>query len=374
MKFDNLNSKNGVINVTIEDGIITEIEKTENKDSNLYIMPAMADMHVHLREPGQTHKEDITTGTAAALAGGFTDIACMPNTTPPIDNTRLIKSIIKKAEGSGVRVHPIASITKGMKGFEVCNYKQLKEAGAIAISEDGLTVETENIMGEAMFNAFGLGLPVIAHCEPEIDIIEREIGLARDTKSAIHIAHISRKKSVELVRIAKRKGIRITCETCPQYMLLTEQDFVTANQKMKPPLRTNSDRLAIVQGLCDGTIDCIATDHAPHTVSEKSSITTAPNGSIGLETALSAVITAIGFNYGFIEKLMVIRPRELLGLPIPEIKVGERAEFIILDPNEKWIVDPFKFKSKSRNSAFEGMNLIGKIKQVVSGEKVVTIE
>ncbi|MDR0984092.1 MAG: dihydroorotase [Ruminococcus sp.] len=367
MKFDNLKTKDGIINITVEDGVITEIEKTENKDASLYVMPAMADMHVHLREPGQTHKEDIHTGAAAALAGGFTDIACMPNTTPPIDNVRLIHSILKKAEATGVRIHPIASITKGMNGIEIGNYKKLRDAGAVAISEDGLTVKTEQIMADAMFKAFGLGLPIIAHCEPEINIIEREIKLARENKSAVHIAHISRKKSVELIRTAKRKGIQITCETCPHYMLLTENDFVNANQKMKPALRTEVDRMAILEGVHDGTIDCIATDHAPHTVSEKSSVATAPNGTIGLETALSAVITAIGFNYGVIEKLMVVRPREILGLPIPEIKVGKRAEFVILDPNEKWVVEPEKFRSKARNSAFEGMELTGKIKCVVAG-------
>ncbi|MDR0984734.1 MAG: dihydroorotase [Ruminococcus sp.] len=374
MKFDNLKTKDGNINITVENGIITEIEKAENESSTLYVIPAMADMHVHLREPGQTHKEDVHTGTAAALAGGFTDIACMPNTTPPIDNARTMHLIVKKAENTGVRVHPIVSVTKGMKGIEVCNYKRLKEAGAVAISEDGLTVGTKQIMAEAISNAYGLGLPIIAHCEPEIDIVEREIRLAREMKAAVHIAHVSRKKSVDLIRIAKRKGIKVTCETCPHYMLLTEKDFVDANQKMKPPLRTEVDRLAVIDALYDGTIDCIVTDHAPHTESEKSSVATAPNGSIGLETALSAVITAIGFDFDIIEKLMVVRPREILGLPVPEIKVGNRAEFVIFDPAEKWVVDPENFKSKSKNSAFNGMELTGKIKYVISGDMKINLK
>ena len=284
------------------------------------ILPGLFDMHVHLRDPGFTQKEDIITGAAAALAGGITGVACMPNTKPTIDTPETVQYILEKAAQTGVQVHPVGCITNGMKGTSLCDYPVLMKAGICAISDDGRPVENAEQMRLALEQARDLHLPVISHCEDlsiinggiinkgkiseqlqvegmdrasEDYITAREIILAASVNGAIHIAHVSTKGSVEIIRQAKKAGIAVTCETCPHYFLMTEEKVLSkdADYRMNPPLRTEEDRQAVLAGVLDGTIDCIVTDHAPHTPAEKSDFYHAPNGVIGMETTLAATLS-----------------------------------------------------------------------------------
>ncbi|GHU55205.1 dihydroorotase [Clostridia bacterium] len=350
-------------------------------------IPSLFDMHVHLRDPGFTYKEDIITGTAAALAGGFSGVACMPNTNPPIDNADTINYILDKAKNTGVEVYPVACITKGMKGEELTDFKALKQAGAIAVSDDGRPVENLKLMEMALISAYENNLPIISHCEDlaivnggvinkgfvsedlgvkgidrlsEDSVTAREIALAQKTNTKIHIAHVSTYGSVEIIRNAKRNGVKVTCETCPHYFMLTEQVLLKkdADYRMNPPLRTEKDVKAIIEGIIDGTIDCIVTDHAPHSPQEKSNFLTAPNGVIGLETSFAATLTAL-YHTGLVTinkivELMSTNPRKILNLPKTE-------KYITVDLDEEWVVDVNNFKSKSRNSCFKNTILKGQV-------------
>lgn len=366
---------------------------------NLVVMPSLFDMHVHFRDPGFTYKEDIVTGCQAALAGGFTGVACMPNTKPTTDNAETVTYIRNKSRGSGVEVYPVGCITEGLKGEKLCDYKMLKAAGVIAVSDDGRPVESADMLKDGMIAAENEGLLVISHCEDlkiigkgiinkgeishrlgvegmdrssEDSITEREINIAESTGNRIHIAHVSTAGSVDIIRKAKKRGVRVTCETCPHYFLMTDEKLLSrdADYRMNPPLREESDRLAIIEGICDGTIDCIVTDHAPHSPEEKSDFLKAPNGVVGLETSFAATLTGL-YHTGKVSlekivEIMSVRPREILGLPVKEVKEGCKADFIIADPEREWVVDPLKFKSKGRNSAFKGMTLKGKVLATVS--------
>ena len=403
-----------VCDIFISDGIIRKIGESifcdcdkEIDCSGLTAMPALFDMHVHFRDPGLTYKEDIVTGCNAALAGGFTGVACMPNTKPVVDSAQTVDYIINKSKNSGVNVYPVGCITAGLKGEELCDYKMLKAAGAVAVSDDGRQVESQTMLRNGMIAAEDAGLLTISHCEDlkiigkgiinkgkiseslgvegmdrssEDSITAREIMTAASTGCRIHIAHVSTKGSVDIIRNAKKQGIKVTCETCPHYVMLTDEKLLSrdADYRMNPPLREEEDRLAVIEGICDGTIDCIVTDHAPHSPEEKSDFLKAPNGIVGLETSLAATLTGL-YHTGKInlEKLiglMSVKPRKILGLPIETITVGAKANIVLADLDKEWTVDPEKFKSKGRNTAFKGMTLKGKPVGTISNGEIKYFE
>lgn len=400
--------------ILISDGIIKDIGDNLSANgcevidfSGLTAMPALFDMHVHFRDPGLTYKEDILTGAAAALAGGFSGVACMPNTKPTADSPETISYIINKAANTGVKVYPVGCITVGLKGEELCDYEALKAAGAIAVSDDGRPVENPGMLKHGMMSAMEAGLPVISHCEDlkiigkgiinkgriserlgvegmdrksEDSITEREILTAEKTGTRIHIAHVSTAGSVDIIRKAKARGVNVTCETCPHYFMMTDEKLLSrdADYRMNPPLREETDRKAIEEAVCDGTIDCIVTDHAPHSKEEKSDFLKAPNGIVGLETSLAAVLTGL-YHTGKIslEKvidIMAVKPREILGLPQEKIQKGARANIVLADLEKEWTVDPEKFKSKGRNTAFKGMKLRGRTVGTITDGKLRYME
>ncbi len=403
-----------ICDIFIADGVIQEINENiicvsdrEIDCTGLIAMPSLFDMHVHFRDPGFTYKEDILTGCQAAAAGGFTGVACMPNTKPETDSAETVQYIITKAKGTGVKVYPVACITKGLAGKELCDYKELKTAGAIAVSDDGRPVESQTMLRNGMIAAEEAGMLTISHCEDlkiigkgiinkgkvsealgvegmdrlsEDSITAREILTAETTGCRIHIAHVSTKGSVEIIRKAKEQGIKVTCETCPHYFTMTDEKLMSrdADYRMNPPLREEEDRLAIIEGIKDGTIDCIVTDHAPHSKEEKADFLKSPNGIVGLETSFAATVSKLyheeNVSLQKITELMSIRPRKILGLPIEKIGKGHRANIVIADLNKEWTVDPEKFKSKGRNTAFKGMVLKGKSVGTVSEGELIYFE
>ena len=394
----------------IQDGVIAKLGKDLNESAHFVIdgsrltaLPGLFDMHVHLRDPGQTHKEDIFTGSAAALAGGITGVACMPNTSPAIDSVDTVRYICEKAAYTGVEIHPVGCITKGLKGEEMCDYAALKDAGICAISDDGRPVECAETMRQALIQGDALGLPVISHCEDlsiinggivnrgvasetlgvrgmdrasEDYITAREIILAASANVPIHIAHVSTYGSVEIIRHAKAQGVKVTCETCPHYFLMTEEAVLCgdADYRMNPPLRTERDRQAIIEGLKNGSIDMIATDHAPHSAEEKAKpLTQAPSGIIGLETALGLAVTNL-VRPGHLSLLelmekMSLNPAKLYHLDSGSVEEGKAADLVLFDPEEEWTVG--EFASKSSNSPFTGSRLYGKVKYTICGGKIV---
>ncbi len=364
------------------------------------VIPGLIDMHVHLREPGFEYKETIETGTAAAKAGGFTSVCCMPNTNPVNDDPSVTKFILTQAQRASTRVFPIGAITRGSKGEELADLAGLQAAGCVAVSDDGRPVMNSAVMRRAMDLAAGLDLLVISHCEDssladhgvlnegavskalglrgipdaaEDIMVARDIALAELTGCRLHIAHVSTAGSVRLVREAKVRGVKITAETCPHYFTLTDEavrDYGTL-AKMNPPLRTAHDVTAVKQGLRDGTIDVIATDHAPHSDEEKKKpLDAAPFGIIGLETAF-------GLTYKMVEegilslseavRKLSCNPASVLKLSKGTLSVGADADITILDPREEWVVDISQSKSKARNSPFHGWKLKGRIVQAIVG-------
>ena len=389
-----------ITDVLISDGKISRTGNNISADADkvidgtgLVLMPSLFDMHVHFRDPGLTYKEDILTGCAAALAGGVTGVLAMPNTKPPCDNPETIRYIIDKAEGTGVEVYPVGCITGGMSGNGLCDYEALKAAGCICISDDGRPVENAEMMRKALELSNENGLLVASHCE-DLNIINggimnkgetsgklgvkgmdrasedyitaREMILASSVNARIHICHVSTEGSAAMIRFAKSRGVRVTCETAPHYFMLTDKllEKRDADYRMNPPLRTPEDVRAIIEAVKDGTIDCIITDHAPHAAEEKADFEKAPNGVVGLETSLAATLTAL-YHTGEISlnrvvELMCANPRKLLGLEVPAIKEGSTADLVIADINKKWTVIPEKLHSKSHNTVFKGMELTGK--------------
>ncbi|MBR1823495.1 MAG: dihydroorotase [Ruminococcus sp.] len=400
-----------VTDVLVRDGKIAEVAEniTESADktidgSGLVLMPSLFDMHVHFRDPGLEYKEDIHTGCAAALAGGVTGVLAMPNTKPPCDTPETIRYIIEKAEGTGVEVYPVGCITKGMDGGFLCDYKALKKAGCICISDDGKPVPNAEMMRKALELSKENGLLVASHCE-DLNIINggimnkgetseklgvkgmdrasedyitaREMILASSVDARIHICHVSTKGCAAMIRFAKSQGVKVTCETAPHYFMLTDKllEKRDADYRMNPPLRTPEDVEAIKEAIKDGTIDCIITDHAPHAEYEKADFEKAPNGVVGLETSFAATLTAL-YHTGEISlnkvvQLMSENPRRLLGLDIPTISKGSTADLIIADIDRKWTVDPSKLHSKSHNTVFKGMELTGKVLTTISKGNVV---
>ncbi|MCQ2468676.1 MAG: dihydroorotase [Ruminococcus sp.] len=389
-----------VSDIFVKDGIIAEIGESLSVQADktidgtgLVLMPSLFDMHVHFRDPGLEYKEDVLTGCSAALAGGVTGVLAMPNTVPPCDNPETIRYIIDKAKDTGVDVYPVGCITGGMKGDGLCDYDALKKAGVICISDDGRPVENAEMMRKALELSNENGLLVASHCE-DLNIIDggkmnkgeiseklgvkgmdrasedyitaREMILAHSVNARIHICHVSTEGSTAMIRFAKSRGVKVTCETAPHYFMLTDKllEKRDADYRMNPPLRTDADIKAIIEGIKDGTIDCIITDHAPHSAEEKADFIKAPNGVVGLETSFAATLTALyhtgEISLNKVAELMCINPRKILGLDIPSIKVGSTADLMIADISRKWTVEPEKLHSKSHNSVFKGMELTGK--------------
>lgn len=405
------NSSQEPQDILINDGIIAAVGKDLPSDAEkvidgagLFASPGFIDMHVHLRDPGQTHKEDIFTGCEAAAAGGVTTVAAMPNTAPSVDTAEAVEYIVKKAADAKARVIPVAAITKGLAGKELTDMQALVKAGAGAFSDDGVPVATSALMLEAMKKAKALGVPVLAHCEDsslaaggkmnEGEISRslgvkgipgaaedagtaRELALAFSSGTRVHICHVSTAESVELIRAAKAMGADVTAETCPHYFTLTEEELKKrdADYRMNPPLRKERDKNAIIAGIIDGTIDVIATDHAPHSKEEKADFVSAPNGSVGLETSFAASLTALvktgKITLPKLVSMISAVPAKLLGLDCGEIAVGKPADIAVFDIGEKWVVNPARLHGKSANTPFKGMELTGKVKYTVCRGRVV---
>ena len=400
---------NGVCDILIEDGKIAAVGNDLTAErvidaAGLTAVPGLVDMHVHLRDPGQTAKEDILTGCRAAAAGGVTSLLAMPNTNPTTDSPETVRCILDKAKNADARVYVAASVTKGLKSEEPTDLDALKAAGAVGLSDDGRPVVNTAYLRNAMNRAPKLGMTVVAHCEDlfladggkinegEISAqlgvkgipaaaedcgTAREIALAAADNVPIHICHVSTATSVELIRDAKRRGVQVTAETAPHYFSLTEKELLRrdADYRMNPPLRTERDVQAITEGLLDGTLDAVATDHAPHTVEEKSDFVKAPNGSIGMETSFGVsytylVKTGLMTLSQLVEK-MSLNPAKILGIPAGTLAVGANADIALIDTNEEWTVDVEKLHGKSKNTPFKGMTLTGKVKMTILGGKAV---
>lgn len=398
--------------ILIEDGVIKKIGGLNEEDlktskvfdfENKYCVPGMLDMHVHLREPGREDEETVETGCNAAAVGGFTAVACMPNTTPDIDSAEVVRFIKEKAKNHLVEVYPVAAASLGRKGEALAPMYELFEAGAVAFSDDGVAIKTAHVLRHAMEYSKMFDAPIIEHCEddsladgamnesttstllglPAIPtvaedlIVFRDIMMAEYTGARVHIAHISSKNAVDLVRQAKKKGIKVTAEVAPHHFTLSDEMVKTfdTNYKMNPPLRSSEDVNAMIEGLIDGTIDCIASDHAPHSVEEKEmEFIYAPNGILGLETilgiSLSELVHKKRLSLSQLVEKLSINPRKVLNMPVPLIKEGEIAELTIFDPDLIWTVDVSKFKSKSKNSPFDKRLLTGKSLAVISKNKM----
>ena len=398
-----------ISDIYIEDGKISAIGAFDTADevidgSGLIAAPGLVDMHVHLRDPGQTHKEDILTGCNAAAAGGVTSLLAMPNTNPTIDNAETVKYILDKAQGASAKVYVAASITKGLKSEEATDLDEMKSAGAVALSDDGRPVENTQMLINAMRRAPELGMKIVAHCEnlpianggimnegevsrqlgvkgipdsAEDCGTQREIAYADAFGVPVHICHVSTKNSVRMIREAKARGVKVTAETAPHYFSLTDQELLKrdADYRMNPPLRRREDVLEIIKGLQDGTLDAIATDHAPHAPEEKADFEKAPNGSIGMETSLSVGITYL-VKTGLltvnqlIEK-MSANPAKILGLNAGTLKSGAPADIVLFDPDEAYVVNVEKLHGKSKNTPFKGLKLCGRVKYTLLDGKVV---
>lgn len=397
-------AENGKIALT-ERGINTPADQVIDA-SGLMVCPGLVDMHVHLRDPGLTYKEDIFTGASAAARGGVTSLACMANTDPVVDSPEQVEYIRgKAAHACGVRIHPIAAVSRGLMGEELTDADALKHAGAVALSDDGCNVDNANLMRDALIRARRVGLPILSHCEDttmvagralnegsvsrqlwlegrpaiaEEIMVMRDAMLAEETGSHVHICHVSTARSVDIIRRMKRKGAPVTCETCPQYFTLMEDEILKqgAMARVNPPLRTQKDVDGIIAGLKDGTIDAIATDHAPHSAEEKShSLTRAPSGMVGLETSLALSLTYL-YHTKKMELPALIRrmstsPADILHLNKGHMSLGADADITIFDPEEEWVIDPSQFASKGRNTPFAGWKVKGKVKYTIVGGRII---
>ena len=368
-----------VRDIYIKDGVLAEKSVGRVIDATgLWVFPGFIDLHTHLREPGSEYKEDIRSGSKAALAGGFTAVVAMPNTAPVVDNYNIVDYISKRAESIGlIDVYIAGAVTKGMEGTRLSKIIKEPLGGCTYLrcfSEDGLTVSDKNIMRDAFLLCKEKNLPMFSHCEninaiypdAESDIIARDIELAKDTGARLHICHVSTAKSVKLINRTK-KNLNITAEACPHHFILSEDshDYTDANYKMNPPLAAKNDVAAVIEGLKNGVIDCIATDHAPHAPHEKKiPYNDAPNGIVGLETAIPLSFTYL-VKTGVLSPLEFARklaanPAKIIGLK-KGLDIGDRADITIIDPNKKFCIAPERFRSKSRNTPFGGFTCYGKI-------------
>ena len=399
----------GALDILVEDGKILQTAGNIEADAERVIdaggcivAPGFVDVHVHFRDPGQTWKEDIYTGAAAAAAGGYTSVVMMANTIPAVDTPENIKAMLAKGRETDIKVYACANVTVGMKGEKLVDMRAMKDAGAAGFTDDGKPLMDAELVEQAMKQTAELGLPISFHEEDpryiitpgynkgaasehygiggadrmaEIAMIERDIALALKTGAEIDIQHISTKEGVELVRQARLRAANIHAEATPHHFALTEEAAIRYGTmaKMNPPLRTEEDRMAIIQGLADGTIEMIATDHAPHSAEEKAKgLTEAPSGIIGLETAL-ALANMVLIDGGYLTEEQLIErlslsPARLYGLDAGVIKEGTDADIVIYDPNEKWV--PEKYASRSSNTPFTGMELKGKVKYTICRGRV----
>ena len=397
--------------ILIENGKIIKIAKNLPTDgqqvidaTHLYVFPGLIDMHVHLREPGYEHKEDIESGCKASIKGGFTQICCMPNTDPVCDNKVVVSYIKNRAKEVGLcKVHPIGAITKGEKGESLAEVGEMKKAGAVAISDDGVSVKNARLMRLAMEYASGFEMKCLCHCEDKdlVDggvvneglsstiaglkgipraaediIIARELALAESLNVPVHICHVSTYSGVRLIRDAKKAGVKVTAETCPHYFAVTDDIIRTfdTNTKVNPPIREEIDKQAVLQGLKDGTLDCIVTDHAPHHVNDKNvEYNLASFGISGIETSFGFAITYL-YKTGVLTlnelaNKMSLAPAQILNLEGGKIEEGAVADIMIANLDEEWTVDPANFVSKGKNSPFKGYKLNGVVKYtLVDGE------
>ncbi len=405
-----IDPENGVDNkgdIYIKDGVFAPTELADDTaqiidGEGLTAVPGLVDLHVHLRDPGQTQKEDIITGCKAAAAGGVTSLLAMPNTVPATDSAETVEYILNKAKEADAHVYVVGAITKDLESKEATDIDELYKAGISALSDDGKPVADTVMMVNAMKKAAQLGIPVTAHCEDpylaggkvnegeisaELGIngmpraaedagTAREIALAAAYDVPIHICHVSTYTSADMIRDAKRRGVKVTAETAPHYLMLTEKELLKrdADYRMNPPLRTERDRLAMIDALRDGTIDAIATDHAPHTPEEKSDFESAPNGSIGMETSFAAAYTVLVSGKVMTEaqliKKMSCVPARILGIQAGNMTMGRPAD-LMLYRAEKWTVDPEKLHGRSKNTPFKGLTLDAKVKLTVCGGRIV---
>lgn len=403
----------GVMDVLLADGVVKAVDAHLDVDADrvidaggFFVMPGLIDLHVHLREPGFEHKETIATGTRAAARGGFTCVCPMPNTKPATDSPERIQWVIKKAEEvSPIHVLPIGAVTEGQAGETLTDIAGMAKAGAVGISEDGKSVMNAALYREGMKQAAEAGILVMAHCEdknlvgkgafnagskaekygvPGISnavedvIVARDILLAKETGARLHLCHCSTRDSVSMIRAAKAEGVKVTAEVCPHHFAMTEDDITSgdSNFKMNPPLRTKEDAEALRQGLKDGTIDVISTDHAPHAALEKEKpIAEAPFGIVGSETAVALTITILvegGYltPYQMAER-MSYRPAQILGIDRGSLAPGRPGDVTVIDPNAEYVIDPEAFLSMGRNTPFAGRKVRGKVMYtIVDGEIV----
>jgi dihydroorotase len=401
-----------ILDVLVADGVIREVGKqlaapagSQTIDAaGCYVTPGLIDMHVHLREPGQEYKEDIASGTRAAVAGGFTSICCMPNTKPVVDNAAVVDYILNRARTAGsCNVFPVGTITQGMGGERLAEMGELKETGCVAVSDDGRPVQNAELMRRALEYAHGMGILVISHAE-ELDLVgegtmnegftstelglkgiprvseeiatAREILLAEYVGAPVHIAHVSTAGAVRIIRAAKARGVKVTCETAPHYFTLTDDAVrgYNTNAKMNPPLREATDVAAVKAGLRDGTIDCIATDHAPHHLDDKDvEFNAAMNGVIGLETSLPLSLRLVAEGVLTLPELverMAVNPSRILGLGRGTLKSGAIADISVIDPELQWTVTAESLQSKSKNSPFLGQQMQGGARCTVVGGEI----
>ncbi len=405
-----LNGGEKKADILIENGKISEIGKITADckvidASGKHVLPGLIDMHVHLREPGFEGKEDIESGSRAAVAGGFTQVCCMPNTNPVCDNAVVVSYIKnRQREVDLCKINPIGAITRGEEGAQMAEIGKMKVAGAVALSDDGRSVMNSNIMRLAMEYASGFGLKCLCHCEDinlvdggvvnegynstltglkgslraaEDIMIARDIALAESLNVPVHICHVSTYSGVEIIRSAKKRGVAVTAETCPHYFILTDDiitDFDT-NTKVNPPVREDKDRKALLKGLKDGTIDCIVTDHAPHSAKDKQvEYNLAAFGISGIETSFALSYTYLVKSgvmplFALAER-MSAAPARILGLTGGELKEGEPADITIVDLNEKYVIDSKKFISKGKNTPFGGFEVYGKVLYTIVDGKI----
>jgi len=398
--------------ILIQDGKIVKIDSNIPADgsaeidaSGKHVFPGLIDMHVHLREPGFERKEDIESGSKAAVKGGFTQVCCMPNTNPVTDNKVVVTYIKARAKEVDLcKIHPVGAITKGLKGEEMAAIAGMKKAGAVAISDDGVAVKNARLMRLAMEYAKGFDVTCLCHCEDKdlVDggsvheglsatiaglkgiprsaedvIIAREISLAETLDAPVHICHVSTYSGVRMIRDAKRAGIKVTAETCPHYYAFTDEIIRSydTNTKVNPPIREEIDKQAILEGLKDGTLDCIVTDHAPHHIDDKNvEYNLAAFGISGIETSFGFAITYL-YKTGLlslseIADKMSYNPAKILKLDGGEIAEGKVADLTIADLEEKWVIEPEKFVSKGKNNPFGGTELFGAVKYTIVDGKI----
>lgn len=402
---------NGINDILVENGKIAalapsiEVEDAEVIDAaGKTVLPGLVDMHCHLRDPGYEYKEDLATGTASAAKGGFTSIVPMPNTSPVCDNKAVVSYIKNTAKVVGkVHVYPTGAISKGLKGNELAEMEDMQSAGIVAVTDDGRPVESSSLFKKALIYAGMLGLPVISHSE-ELSLIDggcvnesatssllglkgiptaaeeimvaRDVMLAEYTNTPVHITHISTAGCVRIIREAKARGVKVTCDTCPHYFSLTDEALMSfdPNAKVNPPLRTRPHLDAIIEGIKDGTIDAIATDHAPHHIDDKNvELDHAANGMIGFETAFAVtntyLVKAGHISMSDLTRLMSFRPAKILSLPAGSLEIGAAADITIVSEDESFTVREEEILSKSKNTPFIGHTLTGKVQYtIVAGQ------